>query len=313
MIGKGSFSRRQFVRLAGGFSVAGIGGLALRSGAGAGFATPAAGTPAAGTPVAEDPARQLLLRVSLAGGFVPAIVNVARLPLASVYADGSVVTEGPMIEIYPQPILPNLRRTVLTPEGLAAVLDTAETAIAPLDGQVLEGAPVTDMPDTVFTLLGSDRTLTASAYALGFDEATVPVAARAGRAALVALRDLLFDLPGKLEAGQVASADEAFPIDRLRVYALPIDPANPPGDPDLPQEPIAWPLATDLADFGASAEPPLDAEGFRCDAIAGEDAATLVRALATANQLTPWESGGARYVLWIRPLLPDEPTGCAAG
>lgn len=302
------FSRRRFVRLAGGYSFAGAAGLALRASAGAQTATPGAATP-----VADDPSRRLLLRVALVGGFVPAVVNVTRLPLASVYADGSVITEGPMIEIYPQPILPNLRRTMLTPEGLAAVLDAAKRAIAPLDGRTLEGAPVTDMPDTAFFLILPERGYAVTAYALGFDEASVTdPALRAGRGALSGLRDLLFDLQGKLGPDAVATVDEAFAVDRLRIYARPIDPTNPP-DPSLPQEPMDWPLAEDLAAAGAPAESPLDTEGMRCAALAGEDAAAVVRALERANQLTPWVSNGVPYQVAVRPLLPDEPTACTAG
>jgi hypothetical protein len=50
--------------------------------------------------------------------------------------------------------------------------------------------------------------------------------------------------------------------------------------------------------------------GTRCAVINGDDAKKLVESLKSANQLTPWESNGALYTIWIRPLLPDEPTYC---
>jgi hypothetical protein len=59
------------------------------------------------------------------------------------------------------------------------------------------------------------------------------------------------------------------------VYVLPYQ-----GEPELPQDPIEWPLEP----------PPL---GF------GEP-------VQNANALTPWTSGGNEYRLIFRPLLPDE-------
>lgn len=310
-----SFSRRRFVRVAGGLSFTGIAGLVGRSAAGAAIATPSAAPRAAGTPVAGEPSRQLLLRIELSGGFVPVEVNVTRLPLASVYADGSVVTEGPMIEIYPQPILPNLRVTKLTAEGLAALLDTAEEALGPLDGQHLDGALVTDVPDTVFTLVRTDGSVTTvSAYALGFDEETVTDPdLRARRDALIRLRDLVANASTALPADQIAVADAAYVIDRLRVYARAVPAGTPVGDAELPQPPVDWPLADDLGAFGQPAAAPLGEGGTRCGVVTGTDVVTLMAALKSANQLTPWVSGGRQYVVWIRPLLPDEASDCAAG
>ena len=46
-----------------------------------------------------------------------------------------------------------------------------------------------------------------------------------------------------------------------------------------------------------------------CGTVTGGDLATLLPLLQKANQLTPWASGGRRYALTFRPLLPDE-TGC---
>jgi hypothetical protein len=43
--------------------------------------------------------------------------------------------------------------------------------------------------------------------------------------------------------------------------------------------------------------------------VTGSDLATLLPLVQTANQLTPWTSGGKEYTLLFRPMLPDE-TGC---
>jgi hypothetical protein len=87
----------------------------------------------------------------------------------------------------------------------------------------------------------------------------------------------------------------------MRVYVLPYQ-----GDPELPQDPIAWPLATSLNGFGEEvANAPSDT---RCGVVTGEDLTMLLAAAQDANALTPWTSGGTEYHLIFRPLLPDEHT-----
>src|SRR4029453_16084728 len=78
------------------------------------------------------------------------------------------------------------------------------------------------------------------------------------------------------------------------------------GDPEPPQDPIAWPLATSLDGIGEKvANAPSET---RCGVVSGEDLATLLAAAQDANALTPWTSGGTEYHLIFRPLLPDEHT-----
>jgi hypothetical protein len=85
------------------------------------------------------------------------------------------------------------------------------------------------------------------------------------------------------------------------------------GAPDdgqgLVQQPIAWPLASPLADFGATL--PALMPGQRCGVVSGSDADTLLPLLETANTLTPWTDAGASFGILVRPLLPAE-VGCPA-
>ena len=60
---------------------------------------------------ALPPAGGLVLLVEHTGGFVTPDTTASRLPLVSVYSDGRVVTEGPVIAIYPGPALPNVQVT----------------------------------------------------------------------------------------------------------------------------------------------------------------------------------------------------------
>ena len=81
-----------------------------------------------------------------------------------------------------------------------------------------------------------------------------------------------------------------------------------PYEPDSePEEPLVeWPVPeTDFATFGEPSE-----QGWMCGTVSGQAlSALLLPAVREANQLTPWVSGGERYRILFRPLLPDE-LGC---
>jgi hypothetical protein len=160
---------------------------------------------------------------------------------------------------------------------------------------------ITDAPTTVFTTDAGGSTSVVSAYALGDgaggDCPDVDVEARR---TLVEFRDRLGDLSW-LPEGSVG-AEEPYVPDEVRLYVLPYQ-----GQPDLPQEPVAWPLETPLDRFGEPVEGGL--EDTRCGVVSGADLETLLPLLQEANDLTPWTSEEKDHRLVIRPLLPDE-HGC---
>ena len=90
--------------------------------------------------VAPAAAEALVLRAEYTGGFVSPSVTAARLPLVSVYADGRVITEGPVAAIYPGPgaaqrpgaaTIDRARVQDLVDQALAAgVAETADLGIA---------------------------------------------------------------------------------------------------------------------------------------------------------------------------------------
>src|SRR3954470_13676650 len=127
-------------------------------GGGTGSGAPATPSPAAAT-------EGLVLRVDLTGGFAPPTVLAGRLPVVSVYADGRVITEGPVAAIYPGPALPNLQVRQI---DRAAVQDLVDRA---MDAGVAETAdlgspPVADATSTRFTLVTASDTYVREAYAL---------------------------------------------------------------------------------------------------------------------------------------------------
>ncbi|HEX2052890.1 MAG TPA: hypothetical protein VHJ78_04065 [Actinomycetota bacterium] len=268
-------------------------------------------TGAAGDDKAEDSpleyptgSTDVVLRLGLEGGFVPVQFNLTRLPDLTLYGDGRLIYPGPQILIYPGPALPNILVRRITPEGVAAIV--REAVGAGLTGpdrnfQALQNW-ITDQPETVFTLAVNGETHSTRVYGLGSGvEATrVPQEEVEASERLLALRDRLTNLESWLPEGSVGP-EEPYAAGELRVFVT--DPA--PAEEGLEQPPVVWPLAQPLAGFGSPAMP----EGYRCGTISGEDLNRVLEAAGRANQLTPWESAGARFSLSFRPLLPDE-SGC---
>lgn len=244
---------------------------------------------------------ELVLRWEYQGGFVPLEYTLKRVPSWSLYGDGRVVVEGPMIEIYPAPALPNLQVRRLSEEGVQAILEAAKAA-GLMDGDATyDYRCITDAATTVFTTNAEGSTSVVSAYALmdamGGSCPDVDVEARQ---ALMEFEGKLGDLSW-LPEGSIG-AEEPFTADEVRIHVLPYQ-----GDPELPQEPVDWPLETALAAFGA--REPGGLEDARCGVVSGADLDALWPLMRGANDLTPWSSGKAEYRLVLRPLLPDE-HGC---
>ena len=246
-------------------------------------------------------ANELVLRWEYQGGFVPWEYTLKRAPGWSLFGDGRIIVEGPMIEIYPGPALPNLLVTRLSEDGVQAILRAAKAA-GLMDGDAsYPYRCITDAATTVFTTNAEGSMSVVSAYALG--DATGGSCPGVD----VEARQELFDFLSKLgdlswlPEGSVG-AEEPFTADEVRIHVLPYQ-----GEPDLPQLPVDWPLVTALDAFGEAVQGGL-AEA-RCGVVSGADLDALWPLMQAANDLTPWVSDGKEYRLILRPLLPDE-HGC---
>ncbi len=242
---------------------------------------------------------EVVLRVEYVDGFVPVQHIVTSLPLITVYGDGRVITEGPMIEIYPAPAMPNvLVRTI----PHAAVDQLVRLAI---DAGVGSGAdygqpPIADAPSTQVTVLTDEGALVSRANALGMDEHGVTEAQAANRRQLQGLVDKLTDLSAL--PGADAGEEQSYEPTALAAVSWPfVDPESE----DVPEQPeIAWPgpalPGDELTNFG----------GLNCLIVSGAELPAVLEAAAGANVLTPWVSDGQRWSVAFRPLLPEEST-CA--
>jgi hypothetical protein len=242
----------------------------------------------------------LVLRWEHVGGFVSPETVLGRIPGLSLYGDGRLVTEGPQIEIYPGPALPNVLVRTVSEEGVQTILAAARDA-GLMRGDATYPYPcVADAPDTRFTVVAEGTTSAVTATGLAESEGPCQGADLEARRRLSRFWTRLGDLSSWLPEGSIG-AEEPYTPDAFRIYVRPYV----AGDPALQQSPIEWP-GPDLRTTG---EPVDLVRGVRCGVVDGPDVASVLDAAAEANQLTPWRSDGKEFDVIFRPLLPDE-SGC---
>lgn len=251
-----------------------------------------------------DPS-QVVLRLSYEGGFVPIEWTLTALPQFTLYGDGTVITGGAQVEIYPGPALPSMIRRSVTADGVQAILEAAfDAGLGERDIETSETGQllIADAATAVFTMTADGRTTTASVYALGeLSERPEGMSDEEFqlRRALARFADRLTGLEAWLPTGSVGP-EQPFDAQAARVFV-----GRYRAQEDLEQTPIAWPLG-DIRTFG---DPAPSFPDLRCGEVAGDAWATLRTAAIDANQLTPWVSGDVRRQVLFRPLLPDE-SGC---
>lgn len=247
-------------------------------------------------PTSEVPAAAegLVLRAEFTGGFVTPSALAGRLPIVSVYADGRVLTEGPVAAIYPGPALPNLQERRIDRGAVQDLVDRAlDAGVAETDD--LGSPPVADAPSTRFTLVTESETYVREVYALWETPPEGSGLTDDQRAARKELSDFLTALEG--------DAEKTAPYAASAVAAI----ASPWVDPQdgLTQPELPWPGPA------LPGEPTGGLPDASCVTATGDQAQALLTAAGSANAATPWvTTDGARWSITFRPLLPDE-SGCA--
>lgn len=256
-----------------------------------------------------------LLQVVLADGFVPMGWDFSRVPELTVYGDGRAINHGPQIEIWPAPALPNLVLSDLSEDDVAALVEAARDAGLLSDPPDYGQPPVADAPTTYVTLTVDGETYVHAAPALGIGDGTgvdgdmalgdpanggLSEEAREGRVALAGF------IAEANELVATAASSDSYEITAFGVMARPAAEETVPDDtvadtelvdPAVERQVLTWPLDLSLADAS------------ECVAVDGDDAATLLQTLGSANVATLYEQAGVRYDTFFRPLLPHE-SGC---
>ena len=245
----------------------------------------------------------LVLRVEHVGGFLPPSALLSGVPPYSLYADGRLISNGPVPAIYPGPALPNLQVQQLDEGTLQSLVDRAAAAGIGETAD-LGSPPIADAPSTRITLTTAGGTVVREVYALseyvfegdgmedGLTDEQVDDRAR--------LRDVLTALADVGRQGMPDGQVQSYVPSAVAAIATPwVDPEDqlphpeqPWAGPELPGEPVGGPL-----DVG-------------CVVATGEQASAVLAAASSANGATPWRSGGMLWSVAFRPLLPDE-SGCA--
>jgi hypothetical protein len=246
----------------------------------------------------------LLVRVTIGGGFVPVEWNLTSVPSFSLYGDGTLISPGAQIELYPGPALPAIASRPVTESGIQAILREALDATdeTPPDLGDMGAMNVADAPTTVITVRadGIERTIEVYALAELPDRPDgMPEEVFEARRRLSNLVTKLGALDPWLPQGSLGE-ETMYRTEAARLFVgeyVKVD--------DLPQDPIAWPIDGSLARFGEPTEP----GSYRCGTLSAGDWRTLHDAASRANQLTPWTDAGDRFSILFRPLLPDE-SGC---
>ena len=238
----------------------------------------------------RNPATPLVI-VENFGGFLPVEVALGQMPEIVVYGDGAVVTQGPVIAIFPGPALPNLVAGQFDDGAMQAILDKAASSgvLSPLDDYGT--ASVADAGTTRITVTVGGETRTGEIYALGLgsfggEQSGFTAEQATARQGALAFIDFLREL-----ADGAPSAE--YEVTAYAVFPWPF------GGVPTESPVLDWPFAP-LAELGS-------VEGFgTCVTIEGKDADQLQDLLGQATTRTPWTSEGVAYGLVFRPLLRHE-------
>lgn len=246
----------------------------------------------------------LVLRISVAGGFLNPSAQLFALPEIAIYGDGTVLVPDYTGTPDVAPAVPPMLVTTISEAGLQKILAAAGDAGLLGKNGHYEGGIMPEASTTTFTLTADGHTHTISVLALGKaggDPSTQEI-----RDKLAAFEAALQDVPTLVGASNVTAAQAPFQPTGLEVFVATYDGATP-------SKTLAWPLATPLASFGQAIASNNSGGGIRgpsltCGIVTGADLASLMPILATATPDSAWNSDGSLYTLTIRPELPDELT-----
>jgi hypothetical protein len=264
------------------------------------------GSPPAGPTAAlpDDSDGTLVLQAEYTGGFVTPETTVARFPLASVYADGRLIVEGPVAAIYPGFAWPNVQVVDIGRDRVQQLADRA-LAAGVAETEDLGMPPLADVPSTRFTLVTADETYVREVYALT-ETAGMPDSGltEAQEAARTDLRELLDELTGLAVPEDGDPAPQPWTPAVVAAVVRPYVASEADTEQGLVPQPVPWP------------GPPLPGEpvgpfpDLTCVTALGDQATAVIDAAQDANMLTPWLSAdGGRWSVVFRPLLPEE-SGC---
>lgn len=248
-----------------------------------------------GQPEVSHPADAVVFRMTSVGGFGMPSTLASHIPSISVYGDGRVISQGPTTLIYPGPALPNLQVRTIDIVEVAKLLESARTA--GVNGTVDFGTPtIADATSTRFTVRGANGVEQIEVFALAEASDGVGGLTADQRAARSRLRAFVESLTS--ESGLLAPAPDGVAQSYVPTVVAAV--TEPYGDQGGDQPEMAWRGPT------LPGEKLGGGNGPGCVTVTGDALRTLLADAADATAATPWISDGKRWMVRLRPLLPDE-------
>ncbi len=257
--------------------------------AAAAFTVVACGGSEGGVDIPSDPDSPVL-QVRSEGGFTTQEMNLGRGPTYTLMADGRLIFEGPVIAIYPGPLLPNYQMTRVTEEQMDELLTlVGEIGLPDMESELDDSAmsSVADATTEVVTYWDEGGVHEYSVYGLGIGPNHNP--ATAATAELVeTLSEVTFSGEAEEHVG-----------DRVRVISRVAQVAPDPGFEDI----RAWPLEGENPNQWTELN-----LGFTCKVFGPE----TIETFRDGTQVTQWLHpdpmiDAPPFVLLVRPLHPGEP------
>lgn len=229
-----------------------------------------------------------VVRIGFDGGYTTPEIVFQSLPTVLVTGDGRVFQQGPVIAIYPGPLLPNVQVRSITEAGIQQLLAKADAAGLFEERTYAPNDLIADAPDTVVTITAGGRTVEHRAYALGLMGEEADEARRS-------LADFVTDVQALVTApaDDVLGPEATFEPDTFLVRALIVGDWS--GDEGVEPSVVDWPAEAGVSLAG---EP-------ECLEVPASAVSELFEA---ANQLTWFAQDGVTYQLFVKPLLPGD--GC---
>lgn len=246
----------------------------------------ACGAPAGGLDLPEDPDAPVL-QVRSEGGFVPVEWALGHGPNYTLLADGRLIYSGPLIMIFPGPLLPNYQVVQATEEQIRRVLDLVEEIGLPeIDHEIDDSAMnmVADASTEMVTYWDEAGEHTYGVYALGLET-------DGGQSEMNAAVQELIEVLGEISAGPSLGEYQG---ERVRVVAGVVAPSQE--TPDVRE----WPLGeTDFAEWESLMQ------GWGCKIYGPE----VLEQFIDATEQTVWTHSDEErpFKLLVRPLHPGEP------
>ena len=234
----------------------------------------------------------VVLSITDVGGFVPSDRTFTNVPRLLVTGDGRVIQEGPVIAIYPGPLLPNLLQRSITEAGIQRLIDLADEHGLLGDEAYTQPGNIADASETIVTITVDGETFEHRAYALGLGGGPDGGETDAPRARLFDFVVAAMDLASDPAADEIGP-EEPYRTDLYLIRAVEAEATEPTRDGPIDIEPtlVDWPSDAPVG-LAAAAE---------CAEVPTNRFAQLFE---DANQLTRFVDDGVAYSLAVTPRVP---------